>query len=285
MFITFSIIFFLSFSCSFAERTIETDTNYKIYYPDLPWFLDDVSPFSLGSIIDPRILFEFGLFLAQKTKDNLSDACVIGYTQILSENHETSRSYDDVIAPFYASTAYKVAQTTQWIADGLTAGGVFPVLSAKYGIDDSVIFNLKSRKIFPALLIEDEPFEQFRLKALELSIINSEGEVLFYPEMLKKLDWKWYRKIQDESELRKTLLIATIIRLKKGFNFEDFEVFHRPITSEINDRTVIYVKDPRIIDISKFNTGYLIHSTDDFVLERIRLICSGIFNAKGNKNW
>lgn len=247
--------------------------------------MDDVSPFSIGSITDPRILFEFGLFLAQKTKDNLSDACVIGYTQVLSTSSNTQKFYEESIAPFYASTAYRVAQTIQWIADGLTAGGVFPLLSTKYGIDDSVIINLKYRKIFPALLIEDEKFEQFRLKELELSIIDSGGKVLFYPEMLKKLDWQWYRPAQGEDELRKTLLISAIIRLKKRFKLEDFEVFHRPLTSQIQDRAVVYVKDPRIIDINKFNTGYLIHSTDDFVLERIRLICSDIFSAKGNKNW
>ena len=123
------------------------------------------------------------------------------------------------------------------------------------------------------------------LKELELAIINDSGDISYYPALLKKLNWMWYQQLPDEEGLRRELLIGAITKLKKRFSLSDFEIFHTPLKSTINDRSVIFVKDPRIINLNKFSTGYLIHSTEAFMLERIRLICSEIYYPRGSKNW
>lgn len=286
VFITFSIIFFLICSISFSEKTIVTDTGYKIYYPDLPYFLENISSFSLGSITDPELLFRFGLLLAQKSKKAEANGCVIGFSQLLpKELHLVKGNFDEQIAPFFSVNPFKTSQVIEWIVNGLTAGGIFPVLSAKYGIDDSLIQNLKYRMIFPAILLESYNSNEQTLKELELPIIGDSGSISFYPNLLKELNWVWYQQLQEEERLRRELLIASIIRLKKRFSLKDFEIFHTPLKSNITNRSVIFVKDPRIINLNNFSTGYLIHSTEDFMLERIRLICTEIYYARGSKNW
>ncbi len=285
-FFTYLVIFFLICSLNFAEKIITTECGYRIYYPELPYFFKEVSPFALGSITDPKILNDFGLLLAQKAKEANTHACIIGYAQLLSDELDDLHGhFDSQIAPFFSTTSFKASQTIEWIANGLTAGGIFPVLSAKFGIDDSLILNLSYRKIFPVILLEQTEEDQSKLQNMELPVIDSSGKVLFYSSLLNKLDWRWYQKLNDEELLRQELLIASIIKLKKRFSLEDFEVFHQPLNTPVNDRSVVFAKDPRIIDLNKFATGYLIHSTEDFILERIRLICSEIYHARGSRNW
>ncbi|MFW6263339.1 MAG: hypothetical protein ACOC34_04830 [Thermotogota bacterium] len=286
MFITFLVIFSLICSISFSDNTIITENGYKIFLPSLPYFLKNVSPFSLGSITDPELLFDFGLLLAKKAKTVNAHACVIGYSQLLSRDSNLLEGhFDEQIAPFFSIDPYKASQTIEWIANGLTAGGIFPVLSAKFGLSDTLILNLKHRMIYPAILLESYIGEEQTFKEMKLAIINDSGSTQYYPELLKKLDWKWPQQIKDEEILRQELLIASIIQLKKRFTFKDYDLFHTPLTSTLTDRSVVFVKDPRIIDLNKFSTGYLIHSTEDFILEQIRLICSEIYYARGSKNW
>jgi len=286
VFITFFVIFSLICSISFSDKIIIAESNYRIYLPTLPYFLENVSPFSLGSITDPELLFEFGLLLAQKTKKTNAHACVIGYSQLLTQEIDLLKGhFDDKIAPFFSVSPFKASQTIEWIANGLTAGGVFPVLSAKYGINDSLIMNLKYRKIYPAILLESYKGEEQTFDEMELAIVDDSGQISYFPSLLKKLNWIWYQKLNDEEALRQQLLIASIIKLKKRFNLKDFEVFHTPLTATITDRSVIFINDPRNINLNKFSTGYLIHSTEDFMLERIRLICTEIYYARGSKTW
>ncbi len=285
-FTTFSIIFFLICSISFSENIIITDTGYSIYYPDSPYFLENVSSFSLGSVTDPELLFEFGLLLAQRAKKANAHACVIGYSQLLPKEIDSIKGhFDESIAPFFSINPFKASQVIEWITNGLTAGGIFPVLSAKFGLNDSLIQNLKYRKIFPAILLESHSGNEQTLKELKLAIIEDSGHISYYPNLLKKLDWAWHQQLQDEEGLRRKLLIASIIRLKKRFTLKAFEIFHTHLGSAITDRSVVFVKDPRIINMNKFSTGYLIHSTEDFMLERIRLICTEIYYARGSINW
>jgi len=263
-----------------------TENGYTIYYPELPFYLDNVSPFSLGSITSPELLFEFGLLLAQKAGLAEADACVIGYSELLPQEIEYLKgSYDEIIAPFFSVNLFRASQTIEWIVDGLTAGGIFPVLSAKYGLNDSLIQNLKYRKVFPAILLESYKGKVETFEEMELAIIEDSGQISYYPTLLKKLDWRWHRQIKDEEALRRELLIASIIQLKKRFSLKDFQVFHTPLPSAITDKSVIFVKDPRIVDLNKFSTGYLIHSSEEFMLERVRLICLEIHFARGSKNW
>jgi len=269
-----------------AEQIISTDTDYRIYYPDMPYLLKNVTPFSLGSITDPKILFDLGLLLARKAENANAHACMLGYAQLLDNNYDSLNGhFDHIIAPFFSVDPFKAAQAIEWIANGLTAGGIFPVLSAKYGISDSLIMNLKHRMIFPAILLESFKEDQQRFSEMELAIIDDSGTVNFYPDLLYKLAWSWHEVIEDEETLRRELLISSIIRLKKRFSLEDFEVFHLPLNTKVSDRCVVFAKDPRIIDLTKFDNGYLIHSTEDFILERIRLICSEIYYPRGSKNW
>lgn len=286
VFITFFVVFFLICSISFSDKIIIAENNYRIYLAPLPYFLENLSPFSLGSITDPELLFEFGLLLAQKTKKANAHACVIGYSQLLPQEIDLLNGhFDEKIAPFFSVSPYKASQTIEWIANGLTAGGVFPVLSAKYGLNDSLIMNLKYRRIYPAILLESYNGAEQTFNEMELAIVDDSGHTPYFPSLLKKLDWIWYQKIEDEDALRQQLLIASIIKLKKRFTLKDFEVFHTPLNTTITDRSVIYINDPRIINLSKFSTGYLMHSSEDFMLERIRLICSEIHYARGSKNW
>ena len=170
-FTTFSIIFFLICSISFSENIIITDTGYSIYYPDSPYFLENVSSFSLGSVTDPELLFEFGLLLAQRAKKANAHACVIGYSQLLPKEIDSIKGhFDESIAPFFSINPFKASQVIEWITNGLTAGGIFPVLSAKFGLNDSLIQNLKYRKIFPAILLESHSGNEQTLKELKLAI-------------------------------------------------------------------------------------------------------------------
>ena len=286
VYITFLVTFFLICSISFSEQNVITENGYTIYYPDLPFYLENVSPFSLGSITNPELLFDFGLLLAQKAKLADANACVIGYAELLPEEIEfVNGHFNEVIAPFFSVNPFKASQTIEWIVDGLTAGGIFPVLSAKYGLNDSLIQNLKYRMIFPAILLETYEGEVQTFKEMALAVIEDSGQVSHYPTLLKKLDWIWHRQILDEEMLRQELLIASIIQLKKRFPLKDFQVFHTPLTSSITDKAIIFIKDPRIVNLNKFSTGYLIHSSEDFMLERIRLICSEIHYARGSKTW
>ena len=252
----------------------------------MPYLLENITPFSLGSITDPKILFELGLLLARKAKDANSHACMIGYTQLLDEEFDLlDGHFEHVIAPFFSVDPFRAAQTIEWIANGLTAGGIFPVLSAKFGISDALIKNLKYRMIFPAVLLESFKEDKQRFSEMELAIIDESGTARFYPNLLYILDWNWFQPLEDEETLRRELLIASIIRLKKRFTLEDFEVFHLPLNNKVSNRSVVFAKDPRIIDLNKCDNGYLIHSTEDFILERIRLICSEIYFARGSRNW
>src|SRR6056297_3266945 len=143
-YITYFVIFLLICSVSFADKTIHTVTGYTIYYPETPYILKNVSLFALGSISDPNLLFELGLLLAEKSKKANAHGCVIGYVQLLSANLDSLQGhFDKEIAPFFSVNAFDASQTIKWIVKGMMAGGIFPVLSAQYGINDSLVFNLK----------------------------------------------------------------------------------------------------------------------------------------------
>jgi hypothetical protein len=279
-------MFFLSCTTATAYKVINIEGDYGIYYPDFPEIIKDVTPFCLGSVSDPNLLYEFGLFLSKKTKEFGAEACLIGFSEVLPLDFKQQRgSFDEIIAPFFSNSAYKCAQVVQGISKGLMAGGVFPVLSSKYGINDSYIENLKFRKIYPAILLETENYESYRLKSLELPIIDENGERIFNGSMLLKLNWNWFSEIKSVDMLREDILLNSIVQIKKIFLFEDFEIYFTPLKKELSEKTAVFVADPRIIDKDRFKTGYLIHSTDDFILERIRLISNGIYNARGSVNW
>ncbi|HPE40444.1 MAG TPA: hypothetical protein PLI77_05075 [Bacteroidales bacterium] len=294
-FITFSVIFILICSINFGaqstveglqEQIIHTNTDWGIYYPALPYYLNDISPFVLGTITDPNILFSFGLLMAQKAKASDSKACVIGYSQVMSDNIQVIQgSFDEVIAPFFSVDPYKASQSIEWITNGLMAGGIFPVLSTKYGLNDELILNLKHKKIFPAILLEDFQAEEQRFLDMAVAVIDYSGEVLYYPSLLTHMDWQWSQKVINEKDLRQEIILAGITPLKKRFSMESFQVFYRPLAAPILDQAVVFFKDPRLINLTHFNTGYLIHSDEAFVLERLRLICSEIYFARGSKNW
>src|SRR6056297_466406 len=102
-FITFFVIFSLICSISFSDKIIIAENNYRIYLPPLPYFLENITPFSLGSITDPELLFEFGLLLAQKATKANAHACVIGYSQLLPKEIDSIKGhFDESIAPFFS---------------------------------------------------------------------------------------------------------------------------------------------------------------------------------------
>jgi len=295
VFITFSVIFILICSNNFAAQStidghqykmIKTDTDYGIYYPNLPYYLDNISPFTLGSVTDPNILFSFGLLLAQKAKAANAKACVIGYGQVMSEEIQFIQgSFDQVIAPFFSVDPYKASQSIEWITNGLMAGGIFPVLSTKFGLNDALILNLKHKKIFPAILLEDFQAEEQRFLDMALAVVDYSGQILYYPSLLTHMDWQWSHNVIDENTLRREIILAGIIQLKKRFSMESYQVYYKPLTTPVLDQVVVFFKDPRLVNLNQFNTGYLIHSDESFVLERLRLICSEIYFARGSINW
>ncbi len=281
LFVTFSLI-----CCTVsAERIITTETGYKIYDPDLLNILKDVTPFCLGSINENHLLYDYGLFLAEKTKKNDAEACIIGYSDVLDFFNSHEGTYEEMIAPFFSTSPYKSAQIVENIANGLLAGGIFPVLSAKYGINELYIENLKLRQIFPAIFTDKKNYDAFLLSNLDLPVVDDFAGNSYNLNLLKKMEWKWTAQLKEEKDLRKEILLNAIIELKNQVLLPEYEMFTKPLDDLINDKTVIFIDDPRMIDLSKFKTGFLIHSDDDFVLERVRLICKGIFIARGRKNW
>ncbi|HOO31730.1 MAG TPA: hypothetical protein PLB99_01210 [Thermotogota bacterium] len=269
-----------------AEDIYVTADGYRILLPRYEELMKDVTPFCIGSVSDEALLFEYGLFLSTITKTNGADACVIGYAEPLDLTVlNVEGNFNETIAPFFSISSYQCAQIVEAVANGLLAGGVFPVLSAKYGLDDAFIDNLKFRKVFPAIFTDNREYSEYRLLSLALPVIDDFRANVYNRTMLKELPWSW---IVDEDRfpaLREEILLNTIVQLKALGTYEDYEIFSEPLRMKLEDKAAVFIDDPRLIELAMFKTGYLVHSDEEFVLERIRLICKGIYTARGKKNW
>ena len=288
------LLSFLMISSARSE-IVETSFDYRIYYPEYPEILEDISPFTLGCISNYQLLFEYGAWLSTQAAKAGADACVIGYTQLFPEDLRSSEyRFEEDIAPFYSNASFRSAQVIMRIAQGLISGGKFPVLSAKHGIDDRLMEALRRREQYPGILLEDKEVDQTLLRHLELPVVSKEPGPSDEPgndgypmhqDMFMRMKWRYEANAFNEGDIRYRILNNAIVRLKKTRDFEEYELFYKRPKAVVTDKAAVFVKDPQNIDRDDFSTGYLIHSTDDFVIERIRLIVLGIYPARGTSNW
>jgi hypothetical protein len=263
--------------------TIPSDSGYKILSISPEELLEGITAFSLGSVGYLTALKDYGLILGNAAKKNGANGVIIGIAK-------TIRSLEDNDFLLFSNSPWLTAEALNAIAEGVVIAGVFPFLNLEQGYELDILKGLVSRNSYPCLLCLStsidrdaslsELLNKNRWRPLYMDTRNDSEKAVYH-----EFTWDYSLSAERIEEIRRTLLVSSIVLIKKPTFATEIQIIDNPNTTVQTRISYIIVRDPLLIPQKNVQGAVLIPSNEPFLIEEAKAILNGLKTAKGKKNW
>jgi hypothetical protein len=263
--------------------TIPSDSGYKILSISPEELLEGITAFSLGSVGYLTALKDYGLILGNVAKKNGANGVIIGIAK-------TIRSLEDNDFLLFSNSPWLTAEALTAIAEGVVIAGVFPFLNLEQGYELDILKGLVSRNSYPCLLSLStsvdrdvslsELLNKNQWRPLYMDTRNDSEKAVYH-----EFTWDYPLSAERIEEIRRTLLVSSIVLIKKPTFTTEIQIIDNPNTTVQTRISYIIVRDPLLIPQKNVQGAVLIPSDEPFLIEEAKAILNGLKTAKGKKNW